>query len=983
MKTLFHRTLSLLALATLLLASAPPSQAWIDDTNGDKIDDRITRVHLDGIAASYVNDDPSQRQIIAVTQGATLRYGVYVGYDHHPTASDVSALRGLGLTTVRPYEFIDYVRSEASYDQIVTMSRMSGVRRIEAIPMVYATNHYGSRVVRARDSRGLKKSQNYTLFPSARQELGLDGTGIVVAVLDTGVNDDQDPFNGDYPGHESLRGKFLGGGNFYLGDPNLNTPLDSSENPNDHGAAASSYHATHVAGTIMGTGGTTGFFAGVAPAARLVDCKVLSDAGAGFGSADGIEWCIHNRNNGWGLTGADTIYAGIDVLSMSLGGTSSSDGSDAGALMVNAAVEAGLVVCIASGNDSSIDYIASPGAADAAITVGASSHASTLERSDDTVTDFSNEGPRLDDGDADHFDEMKPNVVAPGDAIMSADGDFTSAGESYQSLSGTSMATPHVSGVCALILQANPSLTPLQVRSILQNTAEHNITSVKGDRPNDPFGLDANYDPGCGWGLVDVYAGAKEAMNSTDGVQVTQISAVARPTDHAIDVSWITQREYAFQGFDIYRAPDAGGVAGAFEKVNGPVPVPPSMDGDPNLENDDNRVSYAFVDADPALELGHTYWCEVRWIGIGGGGHAEPPVPADFGGLPRVATVFYNIAHNEPDNDLLIHVGTSAAQDPHAAELSELGGGVADQDSFAVNLPANDATAIIGYIEHMWSMGFSEVDNIGSYLPPSTDHPWFLNVAEGGYINRMGRVTTFSMFVNDSPGSSSGATYVTDAVLPMPTIETQEITLWIRPAPPSAAPEARLEAIGVADGVRILFQVENLDAPANVRVFRGVSPHFEERTEITGGSLFMSGGRLEYLDRAVSADGTYWYWVDFTNGQGSQVVSGPVMGRAAGAEFARTSARMLGSNPVVGACRMQYVVGRDVAPTGEANVRFVIHDANGRAVRDLSSGPQPTGRYDIEWDGRDEAGRPVPAGFYFARITAGTRSAVMKLTMLR
>ena len=162
------------------------------------------------------------------------------------------------------------------------------------------------RVLRSRDSRGLAASQSYRLFPSARQELGLDGEGIVIAILDTGVNDAQDSVNVTYPGHESLRGKFLGGGEFATGIAELSTPLNGSANPSDHGAAATEYHATHVAGTAMGTGGESGFFAGVAPKARLVDCKVLTDAGAtNGGDAVGLDWVIANRHRMWsGLAGA-------------------------------------------------------------------------------------------------------------------------------------------------------------------------------------------------------------------------------------------------------------------------------------------------------------------------------------------------------------------------------------------------------------------------------------------------------------------------------------------------------------------------------------------------------------------------------------------------------------------------------------------------------------------------------------------------------
>src|SRR6185436_10403496 len=157
------------------------------------------------------------------------------------------------------------------------------------------------------------------------KDLGITGRGVVVGILDTGVNDEPD---NAYPGHESLRGKFVGGGSFFSGQPALNTPIDASENPKHQLDPELTYHGTHVAGTAIGSGGPNGmlngaepgFNAGLAPDARLVDCKVLSDAGLGFGSADALDWLVYNRFNSWGLTGADAIYAGVDVANLSLGG---------------------------------------------------------------------------------------------------------------------------------------------------------------------------------------------------------------------------------------------------------------------------------------------------------------------------------------------------------------------------------------------------------------------------------------------------------------------------------------------------------------------------------------------------------------------------------------------------------------------------------------------------------------------------------------
>src|SRR5687767_8207568 len=169
--------------------------------------------------------------------------------------------------------------------------------------MMYAVNDVATRALRARDSGN-------TLFPNVWGHVGATGRGIVVAILDSGVNDEADPMTG-YPGHESLRGKWLGGGEFYAGDPLLNTPLTGSINPRQVDPEGT-YHGSHVAGTAIGSGGpqgmlngaVPGFNAGLAPDARLVDCKALSDAGVGFGSADALEWLIYHKNDTWGLTGA-------------------------------------------------------------------------------------------------------------------------------------------------------------------------------------------------------------------------------------------------------------------------------------------------------------------------------------------------------------------------------------------------------------------------------------------------------------------------------------------------------------------------------------------------------------------------------------------------------------------------------------------------------------------------------------------------------
>lgn len=986
---------AILTVALLGLAFPRLAHAFID-TNANRVDDRIEAVHQNGWNAAFVDNDPTKRMKIGVENPANIVYAIYVGYDHYPNAADKALLAGTGVSMVWPFMHINFIESRATWVQIQAILALPGVTMVEAIAVEYTMNHYGSRVVRSRDSRGLGAAENYALFPSVRGNLGFDGTGVVIAILDTGVNDDVDQVNPAYPGHESLRGKFLGGGEFFCGQPACVTATNASMNPQDHGSEASNYHGTHVAGTAMGTGGPDGFFAGVAPGARLVDCKVLSDAGASVGGSNrGIEWVLANRTTLWAGLEPGSIWQGIDVVSMSLGdptvcagGSGTSTG--ASSAYINTAVDAGLVVVIATGNDNAVECISPPAAADKSLAVGASAHYRTLNRADDKVTGFSNEGPRDNDGDADHFDEYKPSVVAPGAGIISANGNPASDGSDYQQLSGTSMATPHVSGCVALLLQANPALTPLQVRTILQNTADHNIPTEKaaGDRGQDPWGIDANYDPSCGWGLVDMYAACLEALNSTSGVQVIQVKATAQPAQGRIDFRWVTQREYPFQGFNVFRAPDVGNAPGTFVQLNGGLVAPT---GDPNLQGDDNRQHYLWQDADPGLSIGQQYWYKVEWVDNASVAHAEPPVPVAYGTLARVATAFYQIVHNAVDNDLLIRVGASLDYDAGNlgdAELEVLGPGETGQDSAKVvlppTIPANTGTSTTGTVEHFWSVGFKQGDEVEWWLPPRQGNAWFLKVVDGGFVNRTGRITAFSLFVNDSPGSASGTTYTTDhSPMPAPLVEggVVGVTLWIPEQATTAAGIARFRAEIMRTKPRLVLELAQESPGATAQVFRATSEDFAARELLTPEALPINGAHFEYVDETARAGVTYTYWVSFRELSGRVVMNGPVTITALPGEavaFTRTPY----PNPVLREATFEYAIGAD-AGTGDA-VSIAIHDVQGRVVKTLAENlRREPGVYTATWDATNDRGMPVSNGRYYLRLSAGKVTKTSAVTVVR
>jgi serine protease AprX len=951
------------------------------DQDHNRIDDRIDRVQMLGLAAAFEDDNPAKRMTIGVFDGVPLRYGVYVAYDHRPTASDAAALAALGLAA-KTYLYIDYARTTASYAQIQQIAARPGVRRVEAIPMMYAVNHIATRTTRVRDSRGFRFREDDTYFPSVRSDLGLQGDGIVVAILDTGVND---AASGPYPGHVALQGKFLGGGNFYSGQPALNTGLDASENPVDAGEAGSSDHATHCAGISIGTGGATDYFTGVAPHARLVDCKVLSDAGAGFGSADAIEWCIYNKNRLWAGLPPGSPYQGIDVLSMSLGCIGcNDDGTDATAQSVNAAVDAGLAVVIAMGNDGAVGTVTSPCSADKSISVGASDCRKTITRDDDFVALYSNEGPRLSDGDLDRADEMKPSVVAPGGGdssgagILSANGSLLTDGTEYQELSGTSMATPHVAGIVALLRQANPALTPLQIRSILQNTAVHRRPGAKTAASDTNYtSVDPNYHPGWGWGTPDAYAAALEAIDPT-ATQVVLLQVRSDVPGGRMRVHWETQREFAHGGFNVLRAPDVNGVPGAFAAVN-PAPIPGTPH--PTIDKVANRHGYDFDDTDPALAVGQPYWYRIEHTD-GAGVHVTPARRVGYGQRPIVATAFFNFTHNTSDNDLLVTIGCDRGRDPsldyaRKPDLVTQGLLIPNQDRDSTET----GNATTGTTRHWFHVDFTVDDGAAEYVPPGNLNPWFFSAVDEGFVNRSGRLNDLSLFVPSTAGASTGTAYVSNSVKPQQTSEGNRTTLWIPDASPLVAVEAASFVAEPSDaGVRLRLDLMSPVQGGKATVLRGLSADFDRAASIAAEQGF-SGSRYEYVDEGAEALVTYWYWVQVRDAGGATLTSGPVTG--ATGLIAQTRAAVPRPNPARGSTALLYAVGRDVAGHGPVDVSITVHDLQGRVVRMLEHARRGVGTYRVDWDTRDGQGRAVSPGLYYLNLRAGGVQESQRVTVMR
>lgn len=295
-----------------------------------------------------------------------------------------------------------------------------------------------------------------------RQDLGVTGRGVGIAVIDSGISAWQDEIAAE-------RIVYFKDFTREAGDPLASQPTD------EYG------HGTHVASIAAGIG-TDGRHVGIAPGAHLVGLKVIDGEGIGY-----ISNVIAAFDEAIRLKDA---YA-IRIINLSVAsGVFESYTRDPLTLAARRAVDAGIVVVTAAGNlgqndEDQVQFggVTSPGNAPWVLTVGASTHQGTARRSDDAVARFSSRGPTWIDFAA------KPDLVAPGEGIeASAAPDSTLAAlfadylvgtpapgsglKPYLSMSGTSMAAPVVAGTVALLLEVNPNLTPNAVKAILQYTAQ-------------------------------------------------------------------------------------------------------------------------------------------------------------------------------------------------------------------------------------------------------------------------------------------------------------------------------------------------------------------------------------------------------------------------------------------------------------------------------------------------------------------------------
>jgi len=430
------------------------------------------------VAGSAVATASTPAARLAPVEASLLDGGLQRGFvelRETATAADVNALLALGAVKVHPFRLVP---------QVAFVAPSSAVRAIAALP----------NAVRLQEDHGIrleldesKKAVGATKARAAKPKgLGLTGKGVNVAVIDTGL----DTTHPDVAGALHTYNTELA----WLTEPVQDgaygqQAFDLTE---AYGGVDENGHGTHVASTVAGSGqaakdaGLTEDLSGVAPGAGLVTYKI---AGASQTAADlgweqnamvAIEHLVEHAkelkvkvvSNSWSIYEVDDPDVEPTVQ------------------VIRAASRRGLLFVFAAGNSGPQDQtVGWPGAMGEVVTVG-----STVRTSPYPMSSFSSRGYQVD-------------VAAPGSSITAARSKLASytpaarlngAAPFYAAISGTSMATPHVAGVLALVAQANPQLTPQQLTEVLERTAVD---------LGDP-GKDHSY----GWGFVDAFRAAKVAL---------------------------------------------------------------------------------------------------------------------------------------------------------------------------------------------------------------------------------------------------------------------------------------------------------------------------------------------------------------------------------------------------------------------------------------------------------------------------------------
>ncbi|MEA9912202.1 S8 family peptidase [Xanthomonas campestris pv. raphani] len=440
-------------------------------------------VYLDGLATAQTH----QKFIVTYKDGSTALASPSALTTSLRTAAravPAKAGKALGLNSVRRLALgPELVRADRALDRAEAETLM---RQLAADPNVQSVEV--DQILHATLTPNDTRLSEQWAFGTTNAGLNIrpawdkaTGSGTVVAVIDTGITS-----------HADLNANILAGYDFISDATTARDGNGRDSNAADEGdwyaanecgagipAASSSWHGTHVAGTVAAVTNNTTGVAGTAYGAKVVPVRVLGKCGGSLSDiADAIVWA-----SGGTVSGIPANANPAEVINMSLGGGSSCSTTMQNA--INGAVSRGTTVVVAAGNDASNVSGSLPANCANVIAVAATTSAGAK-------ASYSNFGTGID-------------VSAPGSAILSTlnSGTTTPGSASYASYNGTSMASPHVAGVVALVQSVAPTaLTPAAVETLLKNTARALPGACSG---------------GCGAGIVNADAAVTAAINGGSG----------------------------------------------------------------------------------------------------------------------------------------------------------------------------------------------------------------------------------------------------------------------------------------------------------------------------------------------------------------------------------------------------------------------------------------------------------------------------------
>ncbi len=429
-----------------------------------------------GAAATAATAAPSVRPapVEASLRGAGS-FHAFVQYSRPVRESDVTALRALGITQLHPFAHVPAVAVVAPASLLEASARLTGVTRVQ--------RDHGLKLTLDKSKKALRVPEARAARPKG---LGLTGKGVTVAVIDSGLDARHPDFAGRVKATYGFEGAWL------YDQYNDGAISDfAAETTAPYATVDEIGHGTHVASTVGGSGAGSisgADYSGVAPGVDFVGFKISSavqgvvyDFGWEANAMAAIEYLMEHPE------------LGVDVVQNSWGIFEVTDpDSEPTIQMVRAAIQhAGLTFVFSAGNNGpDKDSVGWPGAMGNVITVGATEKTGTF-----AVSDFSSRGPQVD-------------VTAPGSLIVAArstgavidTADPTTPAEDlprYMAISGTSMSSPHVAGVVALMKQAYPALTGEVAEEVLARTA----TDLGRKGKDDDYG----------WGFVDAFKAGKVA----------------------------------------------------------------------------------------------------------------------------------------------------------------------------------------------------------------------------------------------------------------------------------------------------------------------------------------------------------------------------------------------------------------------------------------------------------------------------------------